>query len=178
MTIASKAPEIDPGQPGYEEVKNYVKEKFSAFYTATAPNGNLSAVADIDSVAKLYLINALPEKITTSDKDDIEAARAAYEALTDDRKALVDEDVLKKLTDAEEALNSLVLLGDVDGDGDVTSIDATLIQRYLVGIRILSDKQIKAVDIDGDGVATILDATLIQRCLAGITVKYPINEYV
>ena len=59
MKITIKAPEIDPGQPGYEEVKNYVKEKFSAFYTATAPNGNLSAVADIDSVAKLYLINEL-----------------------------------------------------------------------------------------------------------------------
>ena len=59
MKITIKAPEIDPGQPGYEEVKNYVKEKFNAFYTATAPNGNLSAVADIDSVAKLYLINEL-----------------------------------------------------------------------------------------------------------------------
>lgn len=59
MKITIKAPEIDPGQPGYEEVKEYVKNKFSAFYTATAPNGNLSAVADIDSVAKLYLINEL-----------------------------------------------------------------------------------------------------------------------
>ena len=59
MKITIKAPEVDPGQPGYEEVKNYVKEKFNAFYTATAPNGNLSAVADIDSVAKLYLINEL-----------------------------------------------------------------------------------------------------------------------
>ena len=59
MKITIKAPEIDPGQPGYEEVKEYVKNKFNAFYTATAPNGNLSAVADIDSVAKLYLINEL-----------------------------------------------------------------------------------------------------------------------
>ncbi len=59
MKITIKAPEVDPGQPGYEEVKEYVKNKFSAFYTATAPNGNLSAVADIDSVAKLYLINEL-----------------------------------------------------------------------------------------------------------------------
>lgn len=59
MKITIKAPEVDPGQPGYEEVKNYVKEKFSAFYTATAPNGDLSAVADVDSVAKLYLINEL-----------------------------------------------------------------------------------------------------------------------
>ncbi|MBQ6413579.1 MAG: CotH kinase family protein [Ruminococcus sp.] len=59
MKITIKAPEVDPGQPGYEEVKNYVKEKFSAFYTATAPNGDLASVADVDSVAKLYLINEL-----------------------------------------------------------------------------------------------------------------------
>lgn len=59
MKITIKAPEIDPGQPGYDEVKNYVKTKFSAFYTATSQNSDLSAVADIDSVAKLYLINEL-----------------------------------------------------------------------------------------------------------------------
>ena len=59
MKITIKAPEVDPGEPGYEEVKTYVKTKFSAFYAATSPTGNLSAVADIDSVAKLYLINEL-----------------------------------------------------------------------------------------------------------------------
>ena len=59
MKITIKAPEIDPGQPGYEEVKNYVKSKFSAFYTATAPSGDLASVADVNSVAKLYLINEL-----------------------------------------------------------------------------------------------------------------------
>ncbi len=52
MKITIKAPEIDPGQPGY-------KSKFSAFYTATAPSGDLSSVADVNSVAKLYLINEL-----------------------------------------------------------------------------------------------------------------------
>ena len=59
LKITIKAPEIDPGDPGYYEVKNYVRDKFSAFYTATAPNGVLSDYADIGSVAKLYLINEL-----------------------------------------------------------------------------------------------------------------------
>ncbi len=57
--ITIKAPEIDPGQPGYDEVKNYVKTKFTAFYNATSASGNLSQVADLDSVAKLYMINEL-----------------------------------------------------------------------------------------------------------------------
>ena len=59
MKITIKAPEIDPGEPGYDEVKAYVKSKFSAFYAATAPNGSLDDYADVDSVAKLYMINEL-----------------------------------------------------------------------------------------------------------------------
>lgn len=59
MKLTIKAPEIDPGKPGYDEVKAYVRTKFEAFYDATSPTGKLSEVADIDSVAKLYLINEL-----------------------------------------------------------------------------------------------------------------------
>lgn len=60
MKITIKSPEIDPGDPGYDEVKAYVKDKFSKFYTATSSSSqNLSDYADIDSVAKLYMINEL-----------------------------------------------------------------------------------------------------------------------
>ena len=51
-------------------------------------------------------INALPatNAVTTADKDAIEAARAAYNALTADQKAKVSAETLQKLTDAETAL--------------------------------------------------------------------------
>ena len=136
-------------------------------------------IADLEAAkAVTDKINALPTDVTVDDEEQIDAARQAYEALTDDQKALVTPETLEKLTDAETTLDNIVLLGDVDGDGEVTSVDATMIQRYLVSMRNLSDKQIKAADIDGDGEVTILDVTLIQRFLAGIIVKYPINEYV
>ena len=52
------------------------------------------------------IINGLPEngKITPDDEDDIKAAREAYEALTDNQKKKVDSDTLKKLENAEKAL--------------------------------------------------------------------------
>ena len=52
-------------------------------------------------------INALPEsnKVTKSDKNAIEEARKAYDALTDDQKAMISSDTLKKLTDDEKALS-------------------------------------------------------------------------
>ncbi|WP_405342368.1 dockerin type I repeat-containing protein, partial [Ruminococcus sp.] len=124
------------------------------------------------------MINALPTDVTVDDEEQIEAARQAYEALTDDQKALVTPETLEKLTDAETTLDNIVLLGDVDGDGVVTITDATVIQRYLLSMGNLSDKQIKAADVDSDGEITIIDVTLIQRYLAGVKVKFPINEYV
>ncbi len=67
------------------------------------------------------------------------------------------------------------LCGDADGDGEVTVIDVTVIQRHLVGSLTLSDAQLKVADIFGDGV-DITDATLIQRWLVGMTAGYPIGE--
>ena len=61
--------------------------------------------------------------------------------------------------------SSEFLLGDVDGDGDVSIIDATTIQRLLA--RLL-DRPINldCADVDGDGDVSIIDATKIQRFLA------------
>ena len=55
------------------------------------------------------LFDALPavENITLDNKEAIEAARAAYNALTDEQKALVTPEDLAKLTDAEAALAAL-----------------------------------------------------------------------
>jgi len=60
--------------------------------------------AAADAVAEK--INALPasDKVATTDKAAIEAARKAYDALTADQKAKVPADTLKKLEAAEKAL--------------------------------------------------------------------------
>ena len=65
----------------------------------------------------------------------------------------------------QEPSNSPMLLGDVDGDGIVTIIDATCIQRHLASIPTFAFIEALA-DADGDGETTILDATYIQRWLA------------
>ena len=60
-------------------------------------------------------------------------------------------------------------IGDADLDGEVTILDATLIQRYLVDLDPLTKIAQYLADTDGDGEITVLDATLIQRYLAGLT---------
>ena len=56
--------------------------------------------------AVIAKINALPatDVITSANKDAIEAARAAYDALTDDQKAKISDTVKNKLKAAETAL--------------------------------------------------------------------------
>ena len=59
---------------------------------------------------------------------------------------------------------------DVDLDGLVSVTDATLLQKYVVGIATLTDDQKLLADCNGDGVIDVRDATYIQK----IIVKVPV----
>lgn len=61
-----------------------------------------------------------------------------------------------------------ILRGDADEDGDVTVIDATVIQRYLLGAPMLTPFNEANADADDDGEITIVDSTVIQRYLLGL----------
>ena len=58
------------------------------------------------------------------------------------------------------------ILGDVNGDGKVTIDDATLIQRYLAEMTVLTDKQLRLADVNKDGKVNIRDVSQIQRFVA------------
>ena len=66
--------------------------------------------------------------------------------------------------------------GDADGDGAVTIVDATAIQRHLADIEFLSAAAIKRAMVTGNSELTILDATAIQRKLADIITVFPVEE--
>jgi methionine-rich copper-binding protein CopC len=77
------------------------------------------------------LINKLPSpsEVTANDKEQIEAARAAYDALTDEQKSQISEETLKKLTDIEASLAEVLKnTGDTqqnpDGSKTVTKENA------------------------------------------------------
>ena len=110
----------------------------TATITATATNGTddtaddktatcTITVTDPDQEAAdavLVLFDALPaaDAVTVDNKAAIEAARAAYDALTDDQKALVAPEDLAKLTAAEEALAALIKEGVENVQGNVKNV--------------------------------------------------------
>lgn len=66
-------------------------------------------------------------------------------------------------------------LGDADGDGGISILDATVIQRHLADLTNESFNE-AAADVDGDNIVTILDATQIQRHLAGLSASDKIDK--
>ena len=85
-----------------------------------------------------------------------------------DLPALDEVDQIPSLAEYLLRVNRRVIVGDVDGDGEVTVIDATYIQRKLADLPV--DGYVDAAaDTDGDGEVTVLDATFIQRYIAGLS---------
>ena len=60
------------------------------------------------------------------------------------------------------------LRGDVDSDGDIVIIDASLIQCRLAHLKELTPQQLLIADFNRDGCTDIHDVTAIQRMIAGL----------
>lgn len=62
-------------------------------------------------------------------------------------------------------VDSIFKPGDVDKDGMISVSDATMIQRYCVGLADFDETQISLADFNSDGYINVTDATKIQRYL-------------
>ncbi|NBG88894.1 SpoIID/LytB domain-containing protein [Isachenkonia alkalipeptolytica] len=72
--------------------------------------------------------------------------------------------------DGEEVLTDyrVIILGDINGDGDITIIDLLRLQRYLLGLTDLEGSPLKASDVTRSGDVGILDLLRLQRHLLGM----------
>ena len=112
ITTADKA-DIEAARKAYDDLTDDQKAKVTPETLQKLQDAEAAlAAAEKDAADKAAAgtveekLNNLPdtENVETTDKEIIEAARAAYDELTDDQKAKVSEEALKKLTDAEAAL--------------------------------------------------------------------------
>ncbi|WP_431768000.1 dockerin type I repeat-containing protein [Ruminococcus albus] len=117
-------------------------------------------------------INELPaaEDITTEDKADIEAARKAYNELTEDQKAKVSAEAKAKLEAAEIALAEAeknVIKGDVNFDGKINVTDVIKVAAHVKGKNLMTKEQQKRADVNHDGKINISDITKIAAHVKG-----------
>ena len=59
-----------------------------------------------------------------------------------------------------------VLWGDVDGDGVITTNDATYVQKYSIDLPTTDNFNAAVADVNDDGRISVLDATCIQKFVA------------
>ena len=102
---------IEDARSAYDALTEEQKAKVSAEKLAklNAAEAKLAAIekdaADTETANDVTdMINALPDNVSKSDKEAIEDARSAYDALTEDQKAKVSAETLAKLNAAEAKL--------------------------------------------------------------------------
>ena len=142
--------------------------------TVTADTVTIDGLTDVsitpvylnegDAYADTFTVTGIPKKndITFSATDGAQS----YSGVSAEEKSE---------TVTEESIE--VLLGDADGDGKVSVLDATTIQKTLATIKVpyFNDK---AANVDGDTAISVLDATNIQKWLAHIDIPYAIGEVI
>ena len=74
------------------------------------------------------------------------------------------------------AADTTYIKGDAQGDGSVTVLDATTVQKKLADLNVYSFNE-KAADVDGNGL-DVNDATNIQRYVAQFADPYGIGNVV
>ena len=148
VTTANKEA-IEAARAAYNALTDDQKKKVDATVLAKLTDAETALQDAIDTEAAqgaTDTINALPDadKVTTADKDAIEAARKAYNDLTDDQKKKVSDDTLKKLTDAEDALKAAGVSDTINAlpeADEVTTADKDAIEKARKAYDALTDEQ-------------------------------------
>ncbi len=107
-------------------------------------------------------------------KDKLLSAKALSISITDsNNKELTDKSYIttgtkiKIVTAMETKSFTMIVNGDLSGDGAITILDLLQIQKYLLGDKKLTKEASLAADTSGDGKVTILDLLQVQKYLLG-----------
>ena len=90
-------------------------------------------------------------------------------SLHDGKNNLVDEkgNFVKATYVAGQIEVASGMLGDLNGDEDITIADVVILNRHVLGKEKLADAQLAFADINGDGDVTIADVVILNRVVLG-----------
>ena len=113
-----------------------------------------------------HTIKIKPGKAATTEADGWKT----YFYCTECGKYFADANGTREITWDQIVIPRIVTgkLGDADGDGEITVLDVTYLQRVLAGAKDKDATVEKLGDVDGDGDLTSIDVTKLQRWLLGL----------
>ena len=154
----------------------YIIERLGKFYKV-ADAGLTIILPFFDHVRsvvslKQQTMDIPPQGVITKDNVTITIDTVVFYQITDPAKAVYENNQALQ-SEVNEAVKSLTfkiaearLLGDVDGDGQITTNDTVEILRAAAEIATLSAEDAASADVNGDGVADTLDAAVILQTAA------------
>ncbi|MBQ3264412.1 MAG: dockerin type I repeat-containing protein [Ruminococcus sp.] len=149
-------------------VRDYYPFRDSSAYAVYFTVRNMEYTCDIieERIGGWLLVSARPEPYLFVD-NKLYGFKEAYDAgvMTDE---MIEELSESAFLNDKSPLLTRFIKGDADGDGAVSIIDATKIQRYEANITATGTFYKPLADVDGDSDVSVIDATLIQRSEAGL----------
>ena len=76
---------------------------------------------------------------------------------------------ISPICSASAAETQKIVLGDANGDGAISILDATEVQKLIASEKSMTDTQELTTDVNEDGTTSIMDATDIQKYIVGDT---------
>lgn len=111
------------------------------------------------------------EEVDSEESTDEYAEDTDSEIHTEDETvSVVDTDSEEETTDTDTESEETYVVGDVNGDGRVNTIDSILLQRYLAYQIELDDAQMMRADADGSNEIDVSDTIAILELIAGLRV--------
>lgn len=114
------------------------------------------------------------EAITMEETTTVETDAEVTETETSATEETVTTTTAAAIDDNKNHGVAATLYGDVDGDGEVTAIDAVLLQKHINGMVFLSHEQMANADCVADGVLDEADVAVILQSLIGHYTSLPI----
>lgn len=148
--------------------------KFNSIASGTTVKGTAKSYLSADDTVTIQLeksgvvVYETTVKGNSTDYSISGVANGTY-TMRVSKKSHADREYTVKVSSADVTQNVEIFpIGDVNSDGDISVVDATLVQKYIVGLEKLTDLQKKSAEVNGDGEISVVDATLIQKYIVGL----------
>lgn len=181
---------VDPDDPIPEVIPNFVIYgtsgteaqtyadsngiQFNSIASGTTVKGTAKSYLTADDTVTIQLVKSgvvayeTTVKGNSADYSISGVANGTY-TMRVSKKSHADREYTVKVWSADVTQNVEIFpIGDVNSDGDISVVDATLVQKYIVGLEKLTDLQKKSAEVNGDGEISVVDATLIQKYIVGL----------
>ena len=148
--------------------------QFNSIASGTTVKGTAKSYLSADDTVTIQLVKsgvAVYETTVKGNSTDYSISGVANGTYTMrvSKKSHADREYTVKVSSADVTQNVEIFpIGDVNSDGDISVVDATLVQKYIVGLEKLTDLQKKSAEVNGDGEISVVDATLIQKYIVGL----------